>query len=225
MAIHVESNPVSVDNTTGAKEAGSMEIEKGQVTKLLKAMSQGDPEAADKLLPLVYGELHRLASSYMRNERPDHTLQATALINEAYLRLAREDTDWNSREHFIGVAANVMRRVLVDYARAHRAEQRGGGLKRVELQDDLAISAEKLDEVEALDEALRNLESHNPRPVGGANRFAPASVPAVGEARLVAGADLALSRITSWRGPLARGSEIKNRNCVAPFSGRLRLTR
>jgi hypothetical protein len=70
MAIHVESNPVSVDNTTGAKEAGSMEIEKGQVTKLLKAMSQGDPEAADKLLPLVYGELHRLASSYMRNERP-----------------------------------------------------------------------------------------------------------------------------------------------------------
>ena len=140
-----------------------MEIEKGKVTKLLKALSQGDPEAADKLLPLVYGELHRLASSYMRNERPDHTLQATALINEAYLRLAREDTDWNSREHFIGVAANVMRRVLVDYARAHRAEQRGGGLKRVELHDDLAISAEKLDEVEALDEALRNLESHNPR--------------------------------------------------------------
>ena len=115
------------------------------------------------MLPLVYGELHRLASSYMRNERPDHTLQATALINEAYLRLAREETDWNSREHFIGVAANVMRRVLVDYARAHRAEQRGGGLKRVEMRDDLAISAEKLDEVEALDEALSNLESQNPR--------------------------------------------------------------
>jgi len=92
-----------------------MEIEKGQVTQLLKAMAMGDSEAADKLLPLVYGELHRLASSYMRNERPDHTLQATALINEAYLRLAREETDWNSREHFIGVAANVMRRVLVDF--------------------------------------------------------------------------------------------------------------
>jgi RNA polymerase sigma-70 factor (ECF subfamily) len=163
MAFHVKWNSVTVDNTTGAEETDSMEIEKGQVTKLLKAMAKGDSEAADKLLPLVYGELHRLASSYMRNERPDHTLQATALINEAYLRLAREDTDWNSREHFIGVAANVMRRVLVDYARAHRAEQRGGDLKRVEMQDDLAISVEKLDEVEALDEALRNLELHNPR--------------------------------------------------------------
>jgi RNA polymerase sigma factor (TIGR02999 family) len=140
-----------------------MEIEKGRVTQLLKAMAKGDSDAADKLLPLVYGELHRLASSYMRNERPDHTLQATALINEAYLRLAREDTDWNSREHFLGVAANVMRRVLVDYARAHRAEQRGGGLKRVEMRDDLAISAEKLDEVEALDAALSNLEGQNPR--------------------------------------------------------------
>jgi RNA polymerase sigma factor (TIGR02999 family) len=140
-----------------------MEIERGQVTQLLKAMAKGDPDAAEKLLPLIYGELHRLASSYMRNERPDHTLQATALINEAYLRLAREDTDWNSREHFIGVAANVMRRVLIDYARAHKAEQRGGGLKRIEMQEDLAISAEKLDEVAALDAALSNLESQNPR--------------------------------------------------------------
>jgi RNA polymerase sigma factor (TIGR02999 family) len=140
-----------------------VEIEKGKVTQLLKAMAKGDAEAADKLLPLVYGELHRLASSYMRNERPDHTLQATALINEAYLRLAREETDWNSREHFIGVAANVMRRVLVDYARAHKAEHRGGGMKRIEMREDLAISVEKLDEVAALDEALSNLESQNPR--------------------------------------------------------------
>jgi RNA polymerase sigma factor (TIGR02999 family) len=163
MASQVKIGLVTVDNTTGAEEVVPMEIEKGQVTQLLKAMAKGDRDAADKLLPLVYAELHRLASSYMRNERPDHTLQATALINEAYLRLAREDTDWNSREHFIGVAANVMRRVLVDYARAHRAEQRGGGLKRVEMQDDLAISAEKLDQVEALDEALSTLEEHNPR--------------------------------------------------------------
>jgi RNA polymerase sigma factor (TIGR02999 family) len=140
-----------------------MEIEKGQVTQLLKAMAKGDSEAGEKLLPLVYGELHRLAKGYMRNERPDHTLQPTALINEAYLRLAREDTEWNSREHFIGIAANVMRRVLVDYARAHKAEHRGGGLKRVEMQDDLVISPEKLDEVTALDTALINLESQNPR--------------------------------------------------------------
>jgi RNA polymerase sigma-70 factor (ECF subfamily) len=140
-----------------------MDTEHGQVTQLLKAMAHGDAKAAEDLFPLVYAELHRLAKAYMRRERPDHTLQATALINEAYLRLAHEDTDWNSREHFIGVAANVMRRVLVDYARAHRAEQRGGGLKRVEMQDDLAISAEKLDEVEQIDEALKGLEQHNPR--------------------------------------------------------------
>jgi RNA polymerase sigma factor (TIGR02999 family) len=142
-----------------------MERGSGDITQLLKAMANGDPKASDTVLPLVYGELHRLAKSYMRRERPDHTLQATALINEAYLRLAREDTDWNSREHFIGVAANVMRRVLVDYARQHKAEQRGGGLQRVELQDDLAISAGKLDEVEQLDEALKLLERENPRQV------------------------------------------------------------
>jgi RNA polymerase sigma factor (TIGR02999 family) len=133
------------------------------VTQLLKAMANGDEKAAQDLLPLVYAELHRLAKSYMRRERPDHTLQATALINEAYLRLAKDDTDWNSREHFIGVSANVMRRVLVDYARAHKAEQRGGGLKRVEMEDDLAISAGKLDEISELDEALKLLEKENPR--------------------------------------------------------------
>jgi len=140
-----------------------MEAGRSDVTQLLKAMAGGDEKAGEKLLPLVYSELHRLAKSYMRRERPDHTLQATALINEAYLRLAREDTDWNSREHFIGVAANVMRRVLVDYARQHKAEQRGGGLKRVEMEDDLAISAGKLDEVAELDEALKLLEKENPR--------------------------------------------------------------
>src|SRR6202046_1697713 len=119
-----------------------MKPERGDVTQLLNEMAKGDSGAAEKLLPLVYSELHRLAKSYMRRERPDHTLQATALINEAYLRLAREDTDWNNREHFIGVAANVMRRVLVDYARAHKAEQRGGGLKRVEMHDELFVTAE-----------------------------------------------------------------------------------
>jgi RNA polymerase sigma-70 factor, ECF subfamily len=140
-----------------------MDPNSSEVTQLLKAMANGDPKAAEDLLPLVYAELHRLAKSYMRRERSDHTLQATALINEAYLRLAQEDTDWNSREHFIGIAANVMRRVLVDYARAHNAEQRGGAMKRVELQDDLAISPEKLDEVAVLDEALKRLEELNPR--------------------------------------------------------------
>lgn len=140
-----------------------MENNPGDVTQLLKAMSSGDARAAEDLLPLVYSELHRLARSYMRRERPDHTLQPTALINEAYLRLAREDTDWNSREHFIAIAANMMRKVLVDYARAHKAEQRGGGLQKVELQEGVAITPEKLDEVERLDDALKLLEQHDTR--------------------------------------------------------------
>jgi RNA polymerase sigma-70 factor, ECF subfamily len=140
-----------------------MEAEKGEVTQLLNNMAKGDSGAAEKLLPLVYSELHRLAASYMRRERPDHTLQATALINEAYLRLTKEDGEWNSREHFIGMAANVMRHVLVDYARAHKAKQRDGGMKRVELKEELAISPEKIEEVVALDEALTRLESLHPR--------------------------------------------------------------
>jgi hypothetical protein len=102
----------------------------GEVTRLLKAMRAGDAAADDDLLPLVYAELHRIAEAYMRRERPDHTLQATALINEAYLRLVGEEIDWNDRGHFIGLAAHVMRRVLVDYARQHNAERRAGGLAR-----------------------------------------------------------------------------------------------
>jgi len=135
----------------------------GDVTQLLKAMHAGDPAAADRLLPLVYRELHRLAQAYMRRERPDHTLQPTALIHEAWLRLAGEDVDWSSRAQFIGLAAHVMRQVLVDYARAHLAQRRAGGQQRVELRDDLAISPERLDEAVALDEALTRLAAENPR--------------------------------------------------------------
>jgi RNA polymerase sigma-70 factor, ECF subfamily len=135
----------------------------GEITQLLKAMRAGDATAADRLLPLVYSELHRLAQAYMRRERPDHTLQATALINEAYLRLVGEDIDWNSRAHFIGLAAHVMRQVLVDYARARAAQRRAGGIQRVPLQDDLAVSPDRLDEVVFLDEALARLAARSPR--------------------------------------------------------------
>jgi RNA polymerase sigma factor (TIGR02999 family) len=137
--------------------------DRGQVTRLLKAVHSGDQAAAERLLPLVYSELHRVANAYMRRERPDHTLQPTALINEAYLRLIKEDVEWNSREHFIGFAAHVMRRVLVDYARARNADQRGGKMERVELQDQLAISPERLEEVSLIDEALDRLEKKSPR--------------------------------------------------------------
>jgi RNA polymerase sigma factor (TIGR02999 family) len=135
----------------------------GEVTQLLKAMHNGDPAAADRLLPLIYSELHRLARAYMRRERPDHTLQATALINEAYLRLAGEDIDWNNRAHFIGLAAHAMRQVLVDHARRHNAERRAGGLNRVEMHDDLAVSPSRLDEIASVDQALTRLAANNPR--------------------------------------------------------------
>src|ERR1700760_1742656 len=144
-------------------EAKTMCAEDGQVTILLKAMKGGDESAAGKLLPLVYDELHRLARSYMQRERPDHTLQPTALINEAYLRLARDNIDWQSRQHFIGVAANVMRRLLVDHARAHNAERRSGGADRVDLGEGLMVSIERSAEVLALHDALTALEAVDPR--------------------------------------------------------------
>ena len=137
--------------------------EDGEVTRLLRAMKSGDQTASEKLLPLVYKELHRLAKGYMRRERPDHTLQPTALINEAYLRLAGDATDWQNHEHFIAVAANVMRRVLVDYARMHKAGIRGGDFQRVEFEEDIAISRERSGELMALDDALSELERLSPR--------------------------------------------------------------
>jgi RNA polymerase sigma-70 factor (ECF subfamily) len=145
------------------EKATSMPIDQGNVTRLLKAMRAGDAMAEQNLLPLVYEELHRLARSYMRRERPDHTLQATALIHEAYLKLAGAQVDWKNREHFIGVAARVMRRVLVDYARAHGAEARGGELKRVDMEEGLAVSAERTEELLLVDAALERLAKSEPR--------------------------------------------------------------
>ena len=135
----------------------------GRVTVLLKAMRAGDGTAERDLLPLVYQELHRLAESYMRRERPDHTLQPTALIHEAYLRLAGEKVDWKSRSHFMGIAAHVMRRVLVDHARAHKAAIRGGDRKRIDLQEDLAVSPERSVEILLVDDALQRLAKANLR--------------------------------------------------------------
>jgi RNA polymerase sigma-70 factor (ECF subfamily) len=135
----------------------------GEVTLLLKAMQSGDPTASEKLLPLVYEELHRLAKSYMRRERGDHTLQPTALINETYLRLIGDTTNFQNRAHFIGFAAHVMRHVLVDHARAHKAGMRGGNLRRVELEEGVAISKERSGEILVLDEALNELEKVSPR--------------------------------------------------------------
>lgn len=136
----------------------------GEITQLLQKMRKGDRNATERVLALLYRELHRLAESYMRRERPGHTLQATALINEAYLRLAGEEIEWHDRAHYIGFAAHVMRQVLVDHARAHQAQRRAGQAQRVELRDDdLAVSPVRLEEVVSVDAALKRLAAENPR--------------------------------------------------------------
>jgi RNA polymerase sigma factor (TIGR02999 family) len=133
-------------------------------TELLLAWGRGEAAAFDRLLPLVHGELRRLAQRYMRHERPDHTLQATALVNEVYLRMiAANQVQWQNRAHFFAIAARVMRRVLVDWARSHGSRQRGGGLRKVALDEALLTSPEPSQDLVALDEALRRLESVHPR--------------------------------------------------------------
>ena len=133
-------------------------------TELLRAWSQGDGSALDRLVPLVYEELHRLARRYMRQERPDHTLQATSLVNEAYLRLIDVNrVEWRDRAHFLAVAAQAMRRVLVDYAVTRRAQKRGGERQRVPLEEDSLGTGQPVETLLALDTALRRLEGVDPR--------------------------------------------------------------
>lgn len=136
----------------------------GDVTELLLELSAGNPAAEAKLIPVVYEQLHRLAAHYMRQERPDHTLQPTALVNEAYLRLkAQPKIDWKDRAHFFGVAARVMRQIVIEYARAHGAKKRGAFVQKVFLDEALEFSPERSRELIALDEALKNLEQLSPR--------------------------------------------------------------
>jgi len=137
-----------------------------RVTVLLDRMRDGDPKALDQLVPLVHDELRRIARAQMRHERAGHTLQATALANEAWLKLAAlENQDWRDRAHFLGVAAAIMRRLLIDHARKHRAARRGSGAAHVEL-DDVASSIaapDRADELVALDEALVRLAALDER--------------------------------------------------------------
>jgi len=129
-----------------------------EITELLGQMSDDNPGAMSELMARVYGELHRLAAAYMRRERGDHTLQTTALVHEAYLRLVgQRDIAWKNRAHFLGVAAQMMRRVLVDHARAHLCHRRGGPQQRVSL-DEVCISPRTHSaDLVALDEALTRL--------------------------------------------------------------------
>jgi RNA polymerase sigma factor (TIGR02999 family) len=134
------------------------------VTALLRAWSQGDAKARDDPVPLVYQELHRRARAYLRHERRDHTLQPTALVHEAYLRLVKQDrTAWQNRAQFFGVASQMMRRILVDHARAGRMAKRAGAWARVSLVDHIAEVGPPEIDVLALDDALTRLAGFDPR--------------------------------------------------------------
>jgi RNA polymerase sigma-70 factor, ECF subfamily len=134
------------------------------ITLMLQQLRCGNGDAVSRLVPILYDELRRLASNYLRKERPHHTLQATALVNEAYLHLVdQKDVDWKNRSHFFGIAAQQMRRILVDYARSHRAAKRGGSAPRISLEQAVIVSKEDPGEILVVDETLNRLATFDPR--------------------------------------------------------------
>ncbi len=137
--------------------------EPSDVTMLLNAWSDGKQDALDELMPLVYQELRKLARSYLRAERPEHTLQPTALVNEAYLRLVdQRNVRWQNRRHFFGIAAQLMRRILVDHARKRQSEKRGGGEALIPFEEAKGVPVKARDLV-ALDDALKDFATIDPR--------------------------------------------------------------
>lgn len=135
-----------------------MEQRRPDITRILRAWSGGDREAVDDLMPLVYDELHKVAARYLRKQRPDHTLQPTALVNEAYLKLVDiSNVSWEDRAHFFAVASQTMRHVLVDHARGHNREKRGGGAQKVSLDEAMAFVDNNEVDVLMLDDAMRAL--------------------------------------------------------------------
>src|SRR3954462_12657003 len=129
-----------------------------EITRLLRAWSDGDSAALDQLMPLVQAELRRLAHQYMRREQPGHLLQTSALVHEAYLRLIDQtQVRWQNRAHFFGVAAQMMRRILVDHARSQQAEKRSGDVQKFSLDENIDVSGERASDLVALDEALERL--------------------------------------------------------------------
>jgi RNA polymerase sigma factor (TIGR02999 family) len=136
----------------------------GEVSQLLRAWGDGNLQAREDLIPLVYRELRRRAGAYLRQERPDHTLQATALVHEAYVRLVGQDRlAWQNRAHFFGIASQLMRRILVDHARRHQAAKRQGAAVKITLDDRIAAAASPDYELVMLDQALTELAAIEPR--------------------------------------------------------------
>ena len=141
-----------------------MDSSPAEVTSLLNQLVDGDQEAAARLVPLVYNELRRIATARLRHERPDHTLQATALVHEAYMKLAdQRDAKWQNRAQFFGVASQVMRRILVDYARGQQRLRRGGKQQKLALDEVVLVSRDRTGEVLAVNESLSRLEKLDPR--------------------------------------------------------------
>ena len=135
-----------------------------EITQLLAEWREGNQSALDELYPLVYAELHRLARRYMSRERQGHTLQTTALINEAYVRLVdQKNVQWANRSHFFAISAQIMRRILIDHARRHAYAKRGGGAQQVSLEEAAAVTPEHSLELIKLDEALKSLAERDPR--------------------------------------------------------------
>jgi RNA polymerase sigma factor (TIGR02999 family) len=167
-----------------------------EVTRILSAIEQGDPHAAAQLLPLVYDELRGLAAAKLGQEKPGQTLQATALVHEAYLRLVdvEQVQQWNSRGHFFAACAEAMRRILIDNARRKKSEKHAGGLRRVNLDQGDALAAAAPDDLLAIDEALEQLARHDPKAAQlvKLHCFAGLTVEQAGEA-------LELSRTNAYR--------------------------
>ena len=141
----------------------SAESESESVTSYVRALSAGNKEALDQLMPLVYDQLHRLAAKCLRAERPNHTLRATALVNEAYLRLVDANVDWQDRVHFFAISARILRRILVDHAKANRSQKRGGGEEKLQFDEAVMVGPQSEAGVIELDLALQRLAEHDRR--------------------------------------------------------------
>ena len=154
-----------MENSEQSAHNEAQATDNAEVSGLLRAWSEGDRAALDRLTPIVYDELRRLASRYMRGERTDHSLQTTALVNEAYMRLVDyKSMQWQNRAHFFAVSAQLMRRILVDHARRHNLK-RGGGVQHVSFEDTAEVGGDRAADLVALDEAMHALARIDPRKV------------------------------------------------------------
>jgi RNA polymerase sigma factor (TIGR02999 family) len=155
--------PAALFASEMTEKSNKKELSAPEITQLLSALNEGNRDAVDALIPMVYAELRRLAAHYLKGERGEHTLQPTALVHEAFLKLVEQETPWQNRAHFFAMAASLMRRILVDYARGHKAEKRGGAVEKIPLEEAFVFAREKPAQMLALDEALKRLTEMDAR--------------------------------------------------------------